>query len=156
MTSSKPILLLLALGACAGDDPAAECLARFRQAIAQRDSKAARACVTSASRRFVAKLPDTKGTAPLEVVRRRQPYASRVELVVRDPHPDAQFSEGTFVVVREDGHWRIDLVETAGANLLETTLPGPSKPRFVPMPLTTAQRRAALKSRARRRIPAPR
>jgi hypothetical protein len=91
--------------------------------------------LTEASRRFVpALLKKTPGKLPPLLLSVKQ-EGSRIEAEMRDPNPGAVVRKGTFILVKEDGEWRIDLLATAGINSREVALPGNST-RIVPARLS--------------------
>ncbi len=139
------ILLLLPLAACgnAAFDQAEACLARFHSALVRGDAGAVRAELTDSSKRFVQALPKRLDSAnqPLRVVHKRRDH-SRIYLEVRDDNPGAKNPEGTYVVVKSGGVWRIDLLATAGKNNHVVWNKGPAQ-RWVPAALTSKQRARA-------------
>lgn len=149
-------LTLLLPSSCADPALAAaeDSLHRFHRALAQGDRGATRDSVTRGSRPYVRALPKlADASEPLRVVARRRENA-RVYLDVRDENPGAAVREGTYVVAKEHGEWRVDLILTAGANSHEEALPGPPT-RIVPTDLhgealLEAKRQMAENARRRR------
>ncbi len=91
--------------------------------------------LTESSRRFVpALLKKTPGKLAPVLLSTKQD-GTRIEALMKDPNPGAIVSKGTYVLAKEDGEWRIDLVATAGANSHEVALPGNST-RIVPTRLS--------------------
>ncbi|GEM_PF-3024797 len=138
----KIILLLLPFflfAGCERENSAAEIastrLESFQGLLRKKDGLGLMGILTESSRRFVpALLKKTPGEqAPLLLSVKRN--GSRIEARMRDPNPGAIVPEGTFILVKEDGEWRIDLVATAGANSHEVALPGNST-RIVPTRLS--------------------
>lgn len=147
-------LALLPLAACGGDPDlraATATLRRFHRALVDRDLAALRDSLARGSRHFARLLPapGNRSSRPLEILRARREN-SRFYLEVRDENAGAAVREGTYVVVKESGDWRVDLVETAGHNAREHALPG-SPTRLVPASLNRRQleaTRRALQNRA--------
>jgi hypothetical protein len=68
-------------------------------------------------------LERAKDKQPLELLE-LEIEGSRATLAVRDPNPDAAAPGGDFVMRREDGRWRVDLIATAGKSARQRQLPG--------------------------------
>jgi len=129
MRSSLRILitlpLLLAAWSCAEDlsEPLAV-YQQFQKALLIEDRAALRKLVSESSRKYVESLPRPKpGSRPRVVGARRE--HSRVYIDVEDDNPKAEIPCGTFVVVKEDGEWLVDLIQTAKQNLEQ--VPGPAR-----------------------------
>lgn len=137
-------LLLLALGSC--DAGTREPISRFRlwhQALARGDRPALARLMTEKSRAYLDHLPERSSSRHDARILEARREGSRVYLRVRDESPRAEVAEGTFVVVREDGEWRVDLLATAGRNSRETDIPGKAPTRVVPVRLPEWRRRKA-------------
>jgi hypothetical protein len=118
-------------------------LRRFQAALQDNDRAQLRQTLSWESLQYLDALPRHRDgrRLPLELVAASRNHG-RVELVVRDPNAEAPAEHGRFVLVREDGRWHVDLVETAGANKREIPLPGPAY-RLVPKQLTPREIEAA-------------
>jgi len=115
-TRAAAVATLFALAACAPDDPqrdaALASFARFRSAVQTADQDALCDLLTRESLPAIASLA-SGGAAGVPVavdtVERRHP--GRYDLIVQEAGGPA----GVFVVVKEAGAWRVDLVESAVA-----------------------------------------
>jgi hypothetical protein len=112
-------------------------IARFDEwlsALRGGDREGMRRLTTVESRVFVDHLPlDKAGSVPPDIAVHRL-ERGRAVLRVKDRSPDAVAADGFFVMQREDGEWRVDLMETAGRNAREVDLPGaPTRTRIVPV-----------------------
>ncbi len=135
MKKAVILFFLLIFGACGGgptaDQIAASRLRAFQESLRAKDGMRLMGILTESSRRFVpALLRKTPGALPPVLLSAKR-EDSRIEALVRDPNPGATVSEGIYILAKEDGEWRIDLVATGGANSREKALPGPST-RIVP------------------------
>lgn len=158
------------LGSCAKEShgPSELAVARlqaFKVCVAKGDKAGMIPLLSLESRNIVEALP-TKGRVdqPFEVLDQWTRSPSEIHVKVRDPDPTAQNRVGTYVVVREEGRWRIDLLATAGLNSEEVKLPGPSH-RLIPKPMSgtalreqVRQARRLMEASASRgaAVPAPR
>ncbi len=130
------------LSACEKEPSASEIaksrLESFQGFLRTKNSMGLMGVLTESSRRFVpALLKKTPGElAPILLSVKKE--GIRIEALMRDPNPGAVVPKGTFVLVKEDGEWRVDLVATAGANSHEVALPGNST-RIVPSRLSKKQ-----------------
>ena len=157
----QTLLLLLSLclwTSCGKQEPGPreQAIARlqaFKVCVAKGDRAGMVPLLSLQSRNVVEALP-RKGRIdqPFEVLDSWSRSPSEVRVQVRDPDVSAQNRVGTYVVVKEGGQWRIDLVATAGLNSEEFKLPGPSH-RLVPKPMSGAQLREQVR-RARQLIEA--
>ena len=118
-------------------DPSLEVVGRFEawlSALRNRNKDELRRLSTHESRPYVDLLPaDRAGPLPPQIAVHRLDRG-RATLKVTDRNADASVQEGFFVLQREDGEWRVDLMETAGRNAREVNLPGPpTRTRLVPL-----------------------
>jgi hypothetical protein len=118
--------LLGAAAACGGDAAEAAAraaFARYQDALFAGDRPALRAVLSVESRPVVPHLPLERagGQQRLEVLRAER-HDPELHLVVRDPN--AGGAERTFVLVREDGEMRVDLVATTAFNHERRPNPG--------------------------------
>ena len=113
-------------------------LQSFKVCVAKGDKAGMIPLLSLESRHVVEALP-RRGNAdqPFEILDSWSKSPSEVHVKVRDPDPKAQNRTGTYVVVKEQGSWRIDLVATAGLNSEEVRLSGPSH-RLVQKPMSGA------------------
>lgn len=158
---AKTLLLLLSLclwTSCGrqGPGPKEQAIGKlqaFKVCVAKGDRAGMVPLLSLQSRNVVEALP-RKGRAdqPFEILDSWARSPSEVHVKVRDPDASAQNRVGTYVVVREGGMWRIDLVATAGLNSQEVKLAGPSH-RLVPKPMSGAKLREQVR-KARRLIEA--
>src|SRR5688572_29223850 len=119
------------------DEEGALAIARFDQwlsALRTGDRDGMRRLTTFESRAYVDALPlGRAGALPPEIAV-HQLQRGRAVLRVKDRNPDAVAADGFFVLAREDGEWRVDLMETAGRNAREVDLPGaPTRTRIRPV-----------------------
>lgn len=119
--------IALALTSC-GENHESSALAafdRFQTALFARDEDAVRNVLTRESRQIVPHLPwDRVATQqPLEALGCNV-VNGRYWIEVRDPNQNDELA--TYVVVREDSHWRVDLIESTRFNHREIALPGPA------------------------------
>lgn len=105
------IALLLAACGETRTDPARTALDRFAAALSNKDRDALRDCLANDSIAALDQLLQTTRhrSGDLVVEASAAQGKGRVDFAVRD----AQGQRGTFVVVRESGHWRVDLIESA-------------------------------------------
>ncbi|MCA8944220.1 MAG: hypothetical protein KDB80_16765 [Planctomycetes bacterium] len=123
------------------EQSAIEAFERFQSALFARDEDAVRRTLTRESRQVVEHLP-------WERLSNQEPLApigceesnGRFRVTVRDPNRDD--AEAIWVVVREDSHWRVDLIESTRFNHREVALPGPAM-TLRPQALTDVQVREA-------------
>lgn len=137
--------VVLALSACEPaphPDTAAACalVERFEQALREGDRAGLADSITTDSRPAV----DALGQTRLEGKPRMQvlgaaPHGDGILVRVLDPQ---SAGDSGFIVVREHGELRIDLIASAGLNAKERPLDGGST-RQVVRPLTPAQRAQA-------------
>ncbi len=124
-------------------------LQAFKVCVAKGDKAGMIPLLTLQSRNVVSALP-RKGNPdqPFEILKSWSKSPSEIRLQVRDPDPEAQNRTGTYVVVKEQGNWRIDLVATAGLNSEEVRLPGPSH-RLVHKPMSDTRLREQVRQARR-------
>lgn len=125
-----PIVLVCSalLQSCGGGSDAPQARATFEEfqaCLRAGDRPRVRSLLTQASREVVPHLPwaTLASSKPLTVVSVRPDGASHL-IHVRDPNEGNR--ESTYVVSREDGHHRIDLIRTAGFNHRNVALEGPA------------------------------
>jgi hypothetical protein len=162
------LLLALLLGTSCSetpDGPSVQAVAKlqsFKVCVAKGDKAGMIPLLSLESRNIVQALPK-KGRAdqPFEILNSWTRSPSEIHVKVRDPDPEAQNRDGTYVVVKEQGKWRIDLVATAGLNSDEVKLPGPSH-RLVQKPMSgvelrnqVRQARRLMEASASRGVAAP-
>ena len=101
-------------------------LRQWHKAFLAGDAARARPLLSIKSRKYMSSLPEKAGAGsePLQVLSMHRD-GSRVDIEVRDPSPNAAVAKGVFVMVKEEGEWRLDLIKTAGANSHEVAQPGP-------------------------------
>lgn len=125
MRPTLPIVLILtACGSNEAPHPAAATFSAFQRALQQRDEAALGQLVTAASTPVIAELPweRIQQQQPLQVLGTTgTPSPSRTLVDVADPNHGGRRSQ--FVVVRENGRLRVDLIESAGmhAQAVEAT-----------------------------------
>lgn len=109
-------LLLLPCAGCGNDPGAAAALAtfaRFQDALFARDARAARRLVTGESAPVVDAMPwDRIAARPRLVAVDASDERGSWHVHFRDPADGGR--PGSYVVVRENGRWCVDLVATAG------------------------------------------
>lgn len=140
-------MLVLAVSPACSRDVSAETVAErtfldFQDAVYRRDAKALRKLVCYNARQSVADLcrTDLSGRRPLEVTKvTRNSYEFRVH--VKDPNataPRDPAEDSFYVLTMEDGHMRVDLLETTRYHS-QTTKTKLSQPTFVPQKLSPAK-----------------
>lgn len=112
---------LLLLGCTHGDaasDAARSAFEGFQDALFGGDAKALAATLSRGSREAMDQIPldRTRGKQRL-VVTGVRPFPPEFEIAISDPNENGR--AGTFVVVREDGRYVVDLVATAGFHKVE-------------------------------------
>lgn len=131
-------LAVLALGACDGDpevQAAADAFRSFQAALQQGDRAACRALLTQDSVTAVEQFPWDRLRQQQQLVLLDATRASGCfHLRVRDPNEADR--ESTFVVAREYGHYRVDLLATIGLQQSSSAPRGPAG--FTPRALTAA------------------
>jgi len=138
------IALLVSLtcwpAACGGtnhDAQARGAFIAFQDALFARDPAAVRRLLTRESRKVVPHLPWERVIGKQRLEPLRVDCANgRYHVTVRDPNENDR--EAIWVVVREDSHWRVDLLETTLFNHREVALPGPPM-RLVPKQMTAEE-----------------
>ncbi len=147
----RRVPLLLALVACLLAGCASEASERataamatvraFESALRGGDVGELRRLVTDESRPAIDHLPLDAAAkkAPLQVV---SATARGDDVLVRVSDPNADATESAFIVVKENGELRVDLVATAGLTARERPLPGPRE-RVVSRLMTPAQQAEA-------------
>ena len=99
---------------------------RFVEALCEGRRSSLRWLVTEECAPYVqhmGELGRAKGKKPLELLS-LELDGSRALARVRDPNPGAAAPEGEFVLVREGGEWKVDLIATAGRGARQQELPG--------------------------------
>jgi hypothetical protein len=158
--ASRRLLGLLALLAACGPtshpDTAAACavVERFERALRQRDRGGLADSITRESREALDALTEKPvgDKLPLQILG-AAPRADGILVRVHDPNGTAR--DAGFMVVRENGELRIDLIASAGLTITERPLPGGAE-RQVVLPLTPAQRAQAEAEAAKSAATAPR
>lgn len=134
------------LVACAGEEArrgsaAMATVTAFETALRSGDRGELRRLVTAESRQAIEHLPleAAASKAALQVV---DATVRDGDVLVRVCDPNAGAAESAFVVVKENGELRVDLVATAGLTARERALPGPRE-RVVSRRLTPAEQAEA-------------
>ena len=146
MASWRPLGLLALLPACgptSHPDTAAACavVERFERALRQRDRSGLADSLTRESREALDALTEKPvgDQLTLQILGAATPTNG---ILVRVHDPNGSASDAGFMVVRENGELRIDLIASAGLTITERPLPGGAQ-RQVVLPLTPAQRAQA-------------
>lgn len=149
MVIRRTVALLFAgavAAGCANEDgrrgsAAMATVTAFESALRGGDRAELRRLVTEESRQAIEHLPleAAAGKAALRVV---DATVRDGDVLVRVRDPNAGAAESAFVVVKENGELRVDLVATAGLTARERALPGPRE-RVVSRPLTPAEQAEA-------------
>ena len=110
---------LWVVSSCGGPDDEARVhrvFTSFQDALMRGDAGALRTAVTRGSELAVGQVPLDRARSKrrLEVRQIRRRDSGRFDVEVRDPNADG--AEATYVVVRDDGRWRVDLVASLAAN----------------------------------------
>ncbi|MEZ5967424.1 MAG: hypothetical protein R3F56_26540 [Planctomycetota bacterium] len=134
------VLILAGCGEPGALTEAKDVVRTFEAAVRAGDRATARRIVTLESRPAVDAMPLVpSGKAPLTVID-AVARPDGVHVQVRDPNLDDR--AGAFVVVRENGALRVDLVASAGLTAREIPLPG-ARERTVVRPLSASERARA-------------
>ncbi len=137
--------ILLLLSACSREQPepagVRPLFATFQQALLDGDREALRPLLTTESRQFLADLPleRSRGKQPLRVT---AVHGARSRYVVEVLDPNRDDAPGHFIVVREAGELRVDLVATVTGQQ-QTVRHGPANWQIVPGGLDPATAREA-------------
>ncbi len=148
----KPSLLFLCLplglltfASCGGGEEArAEAAFRsFWAALKRRDTGGMEPYVTKRSRPYLRFLPAPEGGRdPILLGIERE--AGRIRLEVRDPGGEGGTGSGAFILRRERGLWKVDLIATAGEGAREVPRSGKGV-RVVPAALPAWRLREAVR-----------
>ena len=139
-------LLCVSATACGGSvalDQARSAFTAWHAAMQRGDRDGVRRLVTLGSREYVESISFDRAQAGARLeIRDGRLDGNTAVFRVREAGTRDGPVAGTYVLVREDGDWRVDLVETAGLNSREVALPGPSmKWKFIPVPAVGTPRR---------------
>lgn len=148
-------LALATLGACGASHArdAEAVFAEFQAALLRGDAMAVRRLLARNSVEVADHLPyeRIRTQAPVQVLGVRL-NDGEIHVHVADPNQGGRRTR--FVLVREDGALRVDLVATTAYNVDERHVPG-AQPRFVPVPVDPREVERAVRARPELVRPTP-